>query len=424
MKPSPTLAPQLAAAARMVAGVAAGRSLADEFERATSAIQDSRAALIDLTHGTLRRYGRVQAIVTALSRKEAGDVLLEALLWCALYALDSGRYRSHTVVDEAVKACGLLERWPAKGYVNALLRRFLREQPSIEARLAREEVARFQHPSWWIDLVRGAYPRSWRDVLAAGNTHPPMGLRVNARRSDAARYAAELEAQGMASRPCGAQALLLEEPVPVQRLPGFEAGAVSVQDLGAQRAAHCLDLHVGQRVLDACAAPGGKSAHILELADVELTALDIDAQRAARIAAQLERLGLRARVQVGDASAPQSWWDGQPFDRVLADVPCTASGIARRNPDVKWLRRPSDVARFAAQQRALIDALWRVLAPGGKLLYATCSVFPGENESVVSSFIASEPQTRRLALPDGEPAQWLPEPAHDGFYYALIEKQS
>jgi 16S rRNA (cytosine967-C5)-methyltransferase len=425
MKPMPALAQELAAAARMVAAVAEGRSLAGEVERAGGGLlHDSRAALIDLTHGTLRRYGRVQAIAESLSRKEASDIRVQALLWCAFYALESGRYREHTLVDEAVKACGLLERWPAKGYVNALLRRFLRERPSLEARLAASEVATLQHPSWWIELVRTAYPENWQALLAAGNTHPPMCLRVNARRSEATRYQAELAAHDIASRQIGTHALLLEHPVPVQRLPGFAAGAVSVQDLGAQRAAHCLDLRAGQRVLDACAAPGGKSAHILELADVELTALEIDARRAARIAPQLERLGLRATVHVGDAASPQPWWDGKPFERVLADVPCSASGIVRRNPDVKWLRRPSDLAKFAAQQRAMLDALWRVLAPGGKLLYATCSVFPEENESVLRSFIAAHPQARRLALPDGESAQWLPEPAHDGFYYALIEKKS
>lgn len=425
MKSAAALAPQLAAAARMVAGVASGRSLADEFDRATGPIvEDSRGALIDLTHGTLRRYGRVQAIVGSLSRKEPSDPLVQSLLWCALYALDSGRYGSHTVVDESVKACGLLERWPAKGYVNALLRRFLREQPSVETQIAREDVARLQHPAWWIEALRSAYPDRWAEVLAAGNTHPPMCLRVNARRSGVELYQAQLSGHGMASRQVGAQALLLDEPVPVQRLPGFDAGAVSVQDLGAQRAAYCLDLRDRQRVLDACAAPGGKSSHILELADVDLTALDIDGQRAARIAPQLERLGLRAHVQVGDAAAPQAWWNGQAFDRILADVPCSASGIARRNPDVKWLRRPSDAGRFATQQGAIVRALWPLLAPGGKLLYATCSVFPEENESVVSSFIAAQPSAHRLALPDGKPAQWLPEPAHDGFYYALIEKQS
>ncbi|HEY3075434.1 MAG TPA: 16S rRNA (cytosine(967)-C(5))-methyltransferase RsmB [Burkholderiales bacterium] len=422
MKQSATLAAQLAEAARIVTRVAAGKSLSDEIGRLSDL--DSRSALIDLTHGTLRRYGRVQAIVASLSRRGRPDAVVEALLWCALYALESARYGEHTVVDEAVKACGLIERWPAKGYVNALLRGFLRQRSALQAQLANEPQALYQHPDWWIDLVRAAYPSTWQAALAAGNAHPPMALRVNRRRIAVDQYEARLAQQGIAARKCGAEGLLLERPLPIERLSGFAAGEVSVQDAGAQRAAHCLDLQAGQRVLDACAAPGGKSAHILELADVALTALDIDATRAARIAPNLERLGLGARVQVADASRPEQWWDGRPFHRILADVPCSASGIARRHPDAKWLRRASDLAAFAERQRAILAALWRLLAPDGKLLYATCSIFPQENDAVVDAFVQAEPRAQRLALADGEPAQWLPDAEHDGFYYALIAKRA
>ena len=392
MKQSATLAVELAEAARIVAKVAAGRSLAD-------VMADAHGALIDLTHGTLRRYGRVQAIVAHLSRRGGPDALVEALLWTALYALESGRYGEHTVVDEAVKACGLIEHWPAKGYVNGLLRSFLRQRSALEAQL--EPEARYQHPLWWIELLRGAYPSDWQSVLAMGNAHPPMALRVNRRRIDTDAYQARLTAKNIAAHRHGSEALLLEHPLPVDRLPGFDVGEVSVQDIGAQRAAHCLDLASGQRVLDACAAPGGKTAHVLELADVAVTALDVDAARVARIVATLDRLGLRAEALHADALQPQQWWDGQPFDRILADVPCSASGIARRRPDIKWLRRANDVARFADQQRKLLVALWRVLAPGGKLLYATCSVFPEENDAVVARFVESESDARQLALPDG-----------------------
>ena len=415
MKQSATLAMELAEAARIVAKVAAGRSLAD-------VMADAHGALIDLTHGTLRRYGRVQAIVAHLSRRGGPAALVEALLWTALYALESGRYGEHTVVDEAVKACGLIEHWPAKGYVNGLLRSFVRQRTALEAQLGPE--ARYQHPLWWIELLRGAYPSDWQSVLAMGNAHPPMALRVNRRRTDTGAYQARLRAENIAAHRHGGEALLLEHPLPVDRLPGFDAGEVSVQDIGAQRAAHCLDLASGQRVLDACAAPGGKTAHVLELADVALTALDVDAARVARIVATLDRLGLRAETLHADALQPQQWWDGQPFDRILADVPCSASGIARRRPDIKWLRRANDVARFADQQRKLLAALWRVLAPGGKLLYATCSIFPEENEAVVAAFVASENTARQLPLPDGARAQWLPDAKHDGFYYALIQKQA
>ena len=414
------LAFQLAQAARMVARVAAGASLAEEFARLSGAARESRGALIDLTHGTLRRYGRVQAIVAAFARRGRPEPLVEALLWCSIYALESGRYRDHTVVDQAVKACGVIERWPAKGFVNALLRGVLRDRAALAIKLSQDMEALHQHPRWWIELVRTAYPDAWQGVLAAGNLHPPMALRVNRRRIGVAEYAAKLGGEGIAAQTIGG-GLLLEKPLPVDRIPGFAAGEASVQDLGAQRAAHCLELAEGMRVLDACAAPGGKTAHMLELADVAVTALDVDAERASRIAPNLERLGLQATIKVGDAARPDAWWDGKPFDRILADVPCSASGIVRRHPDIKWLRRPGDPARFAAEQRGIVSALWRLLAPGGKLLYATCSVFPEENEGVASALVA-EHNAQRKPLPDGLPAQWLPDAQHDGFFYALVEK--
>ena len=425
MKSSAALAPALSESAQRVARVAGGRSLADEIERvAEDPTETPHAALLDITHGTLRRYGRGQALVSALSRKGRPDPLVEALLWCALYALESGRYAEYTVVDQAVRACALLERRPAKGYVNALLRTYLRERGSFEARIAANPEARYQHPLWWIDLLRTAYPTGWEDVLAAGNSRPPMSLRVNRRASRAEKYAARLAAAGIASRRAGEDGLLLERPVPVDRLPGFAQGDVSVQDLGAQRAAHCLDLSAGQRVLDACAAPGGKAAHILELADVRLTALDADSARCARMSRNLDRLGLAAVVAAGDCRRPADWWDGAAFDRILADVPCSASGVARRHPDLKWLRRAQDIPAFAGRQAAILDALWQVLAPDGKLLYVTCSVFPRENEDAVEAFLARTPGARREPLPDGAPAQWLPCPEHDGFHYALIAKQA
>lgn len=418
------LATALREAAIIVARVAAGASLAAEFERfAEEGTETPRAALIDLTHGTLRRYGRVQAIVRQLSRRSRGDALAEALLWCSLYALDSGRYAEYTVVDQAVRACAMLERWSAKGYVNALLRAYLRERASLEARIQADAEARYQHPRWWIDVLKQHYPEHWKAILAAGNSHPPMCLRVNRRRSRVAEYRARLAAEAVATREIGDEALLLERPVPVDRLPGFAEGDASVQDAGAQRAARCLELAAGQRVLDACAAPGGKAGHILETAAVQLTALEADAARCARLERTLARLGLGARIANADCTRPGEWWDGVPFDRILADVPCSASGIARRHPDIKWLRRSHDIAAFAARQAAILDALWQVLRAGGKLLYATCSVFPQENDAVIDAFVARAAHAVRLPLPDGAAAQGLPDAERDGFYYALIHKQ-
>ena len=408
----------------LVAQVAAGRSLTTELERAAEESPlASRAALADLCYGTLRRYGRSQAIVVALSRRaSAADPLVEALLWCAFYALESGRYADYTVVDQAARACTALQRTGAKGYVNALLRGYLRARPNLEARLAADPVAHFQHPDWWIERVRVAFPSSWENVLATGNQHPPMCLRVNVRRTTADAYAQCLAREGIHACRVGTAALLLEKPVPVDRLPGFAAGDVSVQDAGAQRAAGLLDLRAGQRVLDACAAPGGKSAHAAETADIQLTALDIDAARCADVKRNLARLGLPAEVRAADCSSPEAWWEGTAFDRILADVPCSASGVARRHPDIKWLRRATDVAAFAARQARILDALWRTLAPNGKLLYVTCSVFPEENGAVIDAFVARTPGARCAPLADGAPAQLPPGPGHDGFFFALIEK--
>jgi 16S rRNA (cytosine967-C5)-methyltransferase len=410
------LAEALAAAAHLIARVAAGRSLRVEPER---------GAVMDICYGTLRRYGRSQAIVAALSRRPgAADALVDALLWCALYALECGRYAEYTVVDQAARACVRLRRAGAKGYVNGLLRSFLRARPTLAARLAADPVAHHQHPGWWIERVRSAYPEHWEQVLAAGNLHPPMCLRVNARRTTVQAYAQRLAEERIAARRIGATALLLEMPVPVDRLPGFASGEVSVQDGGAQRAAGLLDLHAGQRVLDACAAPGGKSAHLLESAAVSLTAVDIDADRCRELTRNLARLGLAAQVYAGDCVSAGEWSAGAPYDRILADVPCTASGVARRHPDIKWLRRNADVAAFARRQARILDALWRLLAADGKLLYVTCSVFPEENEAVIEAFAARTPGVRRAPLADGGPAQLLPCAEHDGFFFALLDKRA
>lgn len=420
---TPALADALGEAARVIAGVAGGRSLTAELERAAEEGDVPRAALIDLTHGTLRCYGRVQALERCLAKRGGTDPVVSALLWCSFYALDSGRYASYTVVDQAVRACALVGQHPAKGFVNAVLRNLLRNRSAIEASIAIDDEARWKHPAWWIAKLRRAYPDEWERVLEAGNGHPPMCLRVNLRRTTAADYLARLATAGIAAHQIGQAALLLARPVPVDRLPGFRAGDVSVQDAGAQHAAEYLDLVAGQRVLDACAAPGGKSGHILEVAEVDLTAVDADAQRSAGIGRNLARLGHRALLKVADCTSPGTWWDGALFERILADVPCSSSGVVRRHPDIKWLRRESDVASFAARQSEILHVLWQVLAPDGKLLYVTCSVFVEENEAVVDAFCMRTPQAQRLPLPQGAPAQLLPDAEHDGFFFALIAKR-
>lgn len=404
--------------------MAGGRSLSAEFERqAEEQAPIARAALADLCYGTLRRFGWVQAIVAEVSRRQRNtDPLIDALLWCALQALYSKRYAEYTVVDQAVSACVLLRRARAKSYVNGLLRAFLRERAAVEVRLSENPVARFGYPDWWIARVRRAYPAQWEQVLEQGNSHPPMCLRVNLRRGTPEGYCLQLQSTGVGARKVGTAAVLLDKPRPVAQLPGFERGEVSVQDAGAQRAAALLDLQEGSRVLDACAAPGGKSAHILESASVALTALDIDRERGCLLRRDLVRLGLQAEVRHADCTRPETWWDGKPYQRILADVPCSGSGVVRRHPDIKWLRRESDLGAFAARQVRILEALWRVLAAGGKLLYVTCSVFPEENAGVLDAFMAHAPALRRLPLPEGAVPQLLPAPEHDGFYFALLEK--
>jgi 16S rRNA (cytosine967-C5)-methyltransferase len=382
-----------------------------------------RAALQDLRYGTLRFFGQLQAVLDMLLHKPLPDERVRFLLLAALYQLQYGKSAQHAVVDHAVRAAHALNP-RVSGLVNAILRNFLRNQAILLEQAAQHPEGKYSYPQWWIDELHAQYGERDTAILEAGNRHPPMTLRVNRRRGSTTDYLALLEQQGLSARAVEPDALQLDKPVPVDRLPGFFAGMVSVQDAGAQYAALLLDAHDGMRVLDACAAPGGKTAHILELAAVEMLALDKDEKRLQRIAENLQRLGLSARLVVGDAAEPESWWDDKAFQRILADVPCSASGVVRRHPDIKWLRRRADIAGFAAQQFAILCALWRLLEQDGKLLYATCSLFQQENEQVIAVFLAQQPDARRLpiALPGGINGQLLPNDQHDGFFYALLHK--
>jgi len=413
---------------RVLDGRSLDAELAAAWRRHARLDAATRAAAQDLAYGTLRFLSRFDALLDALLEKPLKDAQLRALLLVALYQLERTRAAPYAVVDHAVNACRALGLASARGLVNAVLRNFLRRRPELEARVERREAARYCHPQWWIDRLREQYPRHYVQVLDAGNRHPPLALRVNRRRCDVAGYLRLLEQDGIAATAVGGSGVILERPLPAARIPGLAQGQVSVQDAAAQLAAPLLEAGDGMRVLDACAAPGGKCAHILEMADVALTALDRDAARLPRLHENLARLGFSARVACGDAGAPADWWDGVPFDRVLLDAPCTASGIARRRPDVKWLRRATDVAALAREQARLLDALWQTLASGGKLLYATCSVFREENSDQVARFLERHRDAMRIHLPAAErepdlPAgQLLPDERHDGFFYALLRK--
>ncbi|MDR5170201.1 16S rRNA (cytosine(967)-C(5))-methyltransferase RsmB [Methylobacillus flagellatus] len=417
-------------AAQAVGQVLDGRNLSIVLETLFQHHRDitpqQRAASQDLAYGTLRFYARLEALLQQLLQHPLSDAFIHHLLLVSLYQLTYDKAGAHTVVNQAVLAAAKTRKTWAKGLVNAVLRNFLRQRDTLEQRLANNEAAQYSYPQWWINKLRQQYPEHWQSMLEAGNQHPPMTLRVNRRHGDAASYLESLQAAGLDARALDEQAIMLEHAVPVGRLPGFNAGRASVQDWGAQFAALELDVADGMRVLDACCAPGGKTGHVLELADVQMTAMDNDAQRLQRVRQNLDRLDLPANLVQGDAGNPEDWWDGVPYDRILADVPCTASGIVRRHVDIKWLRREQDIAAFAEQQRVILQGLWRLLAKGGKLLYATCSVFHEENQQQVSRFLQVQPDARlvpckhsTLQLNQG---QLLPGTEHDGFFYALLQK--
>ena len=472
------LATLLAHTADAVAAVRAGRSLNDALEATPAPARPGTQAL---AFAVLRRLGHAQVLRRALVPKPPPPwveaLLLSALALSAPADASGGEtapaYAPHTLVSQAVEAVKRRAKAHA-GLVNAVLRRLLRERATLEAATEGDPVARWDHPAWWIERLQADWPADWGSLLAAANRRAPMTLRVNARRASVDDALRRLAADGIAARAVAlpgsdaAPGIELAEPRPVQSLPGFAEGVLSVQDLAAQQAAPLLlgaGLPAGARVLDACAAPGGKTAHLLELAELDLLSLDADPARLDKVRSTLDRLGLQARLQAADARDTSAWWDGRPFDAILLDAPCSASGIVRRHPDVRWLRRPGDVAALARLQAELLDALWPTLAPGGRLLYATCSLFRDEGERQVDAFLQrttdagsrpspghlpgladnaghrapdarsaagstappDRPAAAAAAAQDADAAAGRPGGAPvetDGFYYALLEKRA
>jgi 16S rRNA (cytosine967-C5)-methyltransferase len=433
--------------ADVVAAVRAGRSLADVMPELPDAARPGTQAL---AFDVLRRLGgamRVRAMLAPRDPPARVDALLTsalALLWPA----DDPPYADHTLVDQAVTCAR--ERAPAAApFVNAVLRRFIREREARVREASQDPVGAWNHPAWWVERVRQDWPGCWQAQLQAANRHPPMTLRVNARRLPAADYLARLRREGLDGRVLddpvfGGQALQLARPVPVQRLPGFAEGDVSVQDahaqcagpllLGGTGAASLPLLPEGARVLDACAAPGGKTAQLLERATLDLLALDSDPRRLARVDEGLRRLGLRAATRVGDATRPAGWWDGRPFDAILVDAPCSGSGVGRRHPDIRWLRRPEDIQSLTRIQASMLDALWPLLKPGGRLVYATCSIFRAEGQAQVDAFVQRH-RGEGVRVDPASPGHLLPLADNsaisagggssvdaDGFFYALLLK--
>lgn len=432
---APPLWQQLQVLARLIEGVCAGQSLTRLLDGVPPTLRGGAQAL---SFEVLRHLGTAQALRSRLAPRRPPPHA-DALLCSAIALLLPGStqaYPAFTVVDQAVEAA---KRAPAlrrqAAFINACLRQLRRDPDAHLAALVADPVARWNHPTWWVQRLQSDHPESWAALLTANQFPASMDLRVNVRRTTVAAYGEQLAQQGIAFTTLGAAAVRLASPLPVQALPGFAKGLVSVQSATAQRAAPLLLQGWGERplrVLDACAAPGGKTAHLVELApQAQVTALELNSERSQRISQNLLRLGVSAQVRVADAGDPSTWWDGEPFDAILLDAPCSASGIVRRHPDVRWLRRATDIAQLAAEQDRLLRALWPLLAPGGRLLYCTCSVFLQEGAERIAAFAARNTGVRQLPAPGhllpahpGTGAALGDNGGHDedGFFYALLHK--
>ncbi len=429
---------RIAAAHAICAVLYQGESLSRTLPQWSAKLDrsDEHALLQEMCFGVLRWYPRLSALLAQLIRKplKGRDQDLECLLLLGIYQLMYMRIQPHAAVKETVDAVlGLNKAW-AKGFVNGVLRRFQREQSVLESAVARSQSARYAHPDWWIERLKIAWPEEWQAILEANNARPPMALRVNLARITREEYLAKLNRKGIdaeVSRYVDS-GVILKQALNVDALPGFSEGLVSVQDCAAQLAASLLDLSAGQRVLDVCAAPGGKTAHILEHESglSAVCAVDIDADRLRRVEQNLTRLDLRATAVQGDANTPHAWWDGEQFDRILLDAPCSASGVIRRHPDIKHLRQSNDIEALTQLQARILESVWPLLRSGGMLLYATCSILPQENSDQIDRFLKdhSDAQERVISADWGRAVnhgrQILPgDREMDGFYYACVEKQ-
>jgi 16S rRNA (cytosine967-C5)-methyltransferase len=432
-----TAARVLALAARALAAVIGRGVSAEEALAGVAAPGPLRAPVQAVLLGTLRWYLRLAPALARLYQDRAapGDARLRSLLACAVHQLEYSTHPAPATVAAAVDAARLAGLAQLARLVNGVLRRWLRERSALLAAVDADAATRQAYPRWLADALARAWPDEGERLLEAGNRHPEMCLRVDLARASLADMVGRLAAAGIGAEPVEAvpTALRLAAPVPVAQLPGFAEGLVSVQDAAAQLAAQLLGPRAGERILDACAAPGGKTGALLELAGgaIELVAVDHSAQRLVRVRENLARLGREAQVLQADLLAGSGWWQGPPFDAILLDAPCSGTGVIRRHPDIKLLRRASDIAGFALTQRALLEALWPQLKPGGRLLYVTCSVLPEENSAVVAGFLAAHPDARELDLPAAERLspplkrcqpgwQLLPGAWGDGFYYACL----
>ncbi len=427
---------QLSATASVIRSVREGQSGTAAVEAVSS---DLRAGVQALSFQVWRNLGRAQALRSLLAPKlppPQADALL-----CVALALawneEQAPYGMFTLVNQTIEAAKHNKATQGQAnFLNACLRRFARERDTLVAHTADDMVAVWNHPAWWIKRIQTDHPLHWESILAAANVHAPMTLRVNTRKVSVGNYLDTLCRADIGACLGLEGAVVLDRPIAVHQLPGFDQGQVSVQDAAAQLAAPLVlggnPSTTRPRILDACAAPGGKTAHLAELAECELLALDIDPQRTVRITENLERLGLSAQVRSANAALPATWWDGVAFDAILLDAPCTASGIVRRHPDIRWLRRETDIAQLAQTQKNMLAALWPLLRPGGRLVYCTCSLFLAEGSAQVQTFLTRNTDARMLASPGhlipgtGTKHEGVPDNHsgdHDGFFYAVLQKQ-
>ncbi len=424
--------------------VAAARTLAQLLRRqgslsrllpaANSAVVPrDRPLLGELCYGVCRYYPRLQGLLDLLVKKplKAKDADIRALLLLGLYQLQYTRIPDHAAISETVAATRQLDKSWAKSLVNGVLRQYQRNADALAQQLGEAEVS--AHPRWIFEKLQQQWPQHWASVVDANNSAPPMTLRVNQRQGQRESYLLQLGQGDVGAKPCrySPVGVTLENACEVSALPGFEAGACSVQDEASQLVAPLLGAEENSRILDCCCAPGGKTGHLLELIPESslLDAVDIDPQRLERVRENLSRLHLDARLIAGDATKPKRWWNGEPYDAILLDAPCSASGVIRRHPDIKLLRTPRDINKLNRLQSELLTAIWPCLRPGGRLLYTTCSVFQEENDGIVGAFLGGNTNARSLTLgvPWGIATRWgrqlLPESgANDGFFYALLEK--
>ena len=407
-------------------------------EAGISKLSDKRDAAFasSVTLGTLRWFQQLEALLAMLLDKpiQRKNRDLHFLLLTALFQLSKTDIARHGVVSETVNSANALNKKWSKGLVNGVLRNYLRQADALEGELRKSPVAETSHPQWLLELLQKAWPQQWRIITQENNKQAPMSLRVNQLKTSRDKYIDMLSAAdiGASSSDITATGITLEAPCSVDKLPGFNEGLVSVQDIAPQLAASLLDLQNDQHVLDACAAPGGKTAHIMEASEssLKLTALEIDSQRLQRITQNMQRLGHNIELIEGDASNPENWWKGLKYDRILLDAPCSGSGVIRRHPDIKLLRRASDIEQLAGQQLRLLQALWPLLNEGGKLLYATCSILPQENENIIHRFLSEEGTAMELDInvhygqSRQHGIQILPgEHQMDGFFYACLQKK-